>query len=333
VLDRTPYYSTSSGSAYLGDSLDVLRELPVDSVNLVMTSPPFALTFKKEYGNRDQGDYVEWFCRYAAEVRRVLADDGSFVVDLGGAWEKGRPTRSLYHYRLAIAVCDEVGFHLAQDFFWFRPAALPAPAEWVNVRRIRVKDAVNYIFWFSKTEWPKADNRRVLVPYSEDMQRLIKRGYRPKDRPSGHHITPKFNRDQGGAIPGNLLVMGNNDATGHYMAACQEHGMKPHPARYPVGVPSFFINLCTDPGDLVVDPFGGSNATGFAAQTLGRRWITVELNEEYLKGSMFRFTEGDVILPDGRRHRMAGGEMRGAENNPHQPTLFERGVAYSDSNS
>lgn len=287
----SPTYETHRGKAYLGDSLEVMRCLPDSSVNLVMTSPPFALTFKKEYGNKSQADYVSWFVEYAKEMYRLLPEDGSFVLDLGGAWNKGTPTRSLYHYKLAIALCEEVGFHLAQDFFWFRPAALPVPAEWVTVRRIRVKDAVNYVFWFSKTPWPKASNRNVLTPYSDDMNRLIEKGYRAKSRPSGHNITAKFQRDNGGAIPPNLLQMGNNDANGFYMAACKREGVKPHPARFPEGLPAFFINLCTDGEDVVLDPFAGSNMTGYAAEKVGRRWVSIEFNEEYLETSRFRFVQ------------------------------------------
>jgi site-specific DNA-methyltransferase (cytosine-N4-specific) len=256
-----------------------------------MTSPPFALTFKKEYGNKSQADYVSWFVEYAKEMYRLLPEDGSFVLDLGGSWNKGTPTRSLYHYKLAIALCEEVGFHLAQDFFWFRPAALPVPAEWVTVRRIRVKDAVNYVFWFSKTPWPKASNRNVLIPYSDDMTRLIEKGYRAKSRPSGHNITAKFQRDNGGAIPPNLLQMGNNDANGSYMSACKREGVKPHPARFPEGLPAFFINLCTDEGDVVLDPFAGSNMTGYAAEKAGRQWLSIELSKEYLETSRFRFVQ------------------------------------------
>ncbi len=287
----TPAYETSRGHAYMGDSLEVMRCLTESSVNLVMTSPPFALTFKKEYGNKSQADYVSWFVEYAKEMYRLLPEDGSFVLDLGGAWNKGAPTRSLYHYKLAIALCEEVGFHLAQDFFWFRPAALPVPAEWVTVRRIRVKDAVNYVFWFSKTPWPKASNRNVLTPYSDDMTRLIEKGYRAKNRPSGHNITTKFQRDNGGAIPPNLLQMGNNDANGSYMSACKREGVKPHPARFPEGLPAFFINLCTDEGDVVLDPFAGSNMTGYAAEKAGRRWLSIELSKEYLETSRFRFVQ------------------------------------------
>lgn len=326
LATHSPYYSTGRGAAYLGDSLTLMHDLPDDSVNLVVTSPPFALTFKKEYGNVDQRDYVEWFCQYAREIRRILTPDGSFVLDLGGAWNKGSPTRSLYHYRLAIALCDTIGFHLAQDFFWFRPAALPAPAEWVNVQRIRVKDAVNYVFWFSKSERPKADNRRVLVPYSDDMKRLIKKGYRAKLRPSGHNITQKFDRDQGGAIPPNLLAMGNNDASGSYMAATGAAGIKPHPARFPVGVPSFFINLCTEPDDLVLDPFAGSNTTGYAAQVLGRHWLAIEIHEPYLAGSKLRFP-GDLPMTGGQIAATANSPGRLIEDANYQPALFDEAAS------
>lgn len=138
-------------------------------------------------------------------------------MDLGGVWNKGAPIRSLYQYKVVIALCEQTGFHFAQDFYWYNPGALPAPAEWVNVRRIRVKCAVNQVFWLSKTEWPKADNKRVLKPYSRDMLRLIDRGYRPKQRPSGHNITSKFRKNHGGAIPPNLLEFGNNDSNSSYL--------------------------------------------------------------------------------------------------------------------
>lgn len=254
-----------------------------------MTSPPFALHFKKEYGNVDQPDYIPWFCKFAREVKRVLRDDGSFVIDIGGAWERGRPTRSLYQFKLLIALVEELGYHLAQEFFWHNPGKMPAPAEWVTVRRIRVKDSVNCIWWLSKTPFPKADNKRVLVPYSPDMERLIKRGYKAKQRPSGHNITAKWGKDQGGAICSNLFTYGNNDSNGSYLKRCQEAGIKPHPARFPPQLPEFFINFLTDPEDLVLDIFGGSNTTGAVAERTGRKWLVCELNEDYLKGSRFRF--------------------------------------------
>ncbi len=289
-----PLYSTHLGQAILGDSLEVMKEFADASVQLIITSPPFALTFKKEYGNVRAHDYVEWFLPYAREFKRLLRDDGSLVIDIGGAWNKGSPTRSLYQFKLLIALCEEVGLPLAQDFYWYRPAALTVPAEWVAVRRIRVKDAVNCIWWLGKTEWPKANNVRVLRPYSEDMKRLLKRGYRAKRRPSGHILTNKFMRDHGGAIPPNLLTMGNNESNGRYLKACEREGISPHPARFPRGIPDFFINLTTDEGDLVLDPFAGSNVTGEAAELAERRWIAIEIREDYLKGSRLRFEEPEL---------------------------------------
>jgi site-specific DNA-methyltransferase (cytosine-N4-specific) len=283
----------------VGDSLDVMAGVPDDSVNLVVTSPPFPLTFrkKKPYACVGENEFVDWFLPYAERCRRLLKDDGSLVLDLGGVWNKGTPTRSLYQHRLLIALCEQVGFHYAQDFYWYNPGALPAPAEWVNVRRIRVKCAVDVVCWLSKTESPKANNKKVLRSYSRDMLRLIQRGYRAKQRPSGHSITRKFQKNLGGAIPPNLIELGNNDSNSAYLKACAAARLPVHPARFPRGLPEFFIKLCTDPGDTVLDPFAGSNVTGEAAERLGRRWLAIELVEPYVQGSMLRFSSPDTLPP------------------------------------
>jgi len=167
-LPFTPFYSTKIGHAFMGDSLALMRKLPSESINLILTSPPYALHFKKEYGNKSQDEYVRWFMEFANEFHRLLKSDGSLVVDLGGSWQPGRPTRSLYHFELLLSLCKETHFHLAQEFFWYNPAKLPSPAEWVTVRKIRVKDAVNCIWWLSKTPHPKANNQKVLTEYSPD---------------------------------------------------------------------------------------------------------------------------------------------------------------------
>ena len=287
-----PFYATALGSAYLGDSLEVMREIPSDSINLVVTSPPFPLTFqkKKPYGAVRIDEFLSWFLPFADQWKRLLTDDGSLVIDIGGVWNKGVPTRSLYQYHLLIALHEKVGFHFAQDIYWNNPGALPAPAEWVNVRRIRLKCSVNLVWWLSKTPWPRANNRNVLNPYSDDMVRLLQRGYRKTIRPSGHNITAKF-KDRGGSIPSNLIELGNNDSNGGYLKRCREAALPIHPARFPRGLPEFFIRLCTTPGQTVLDPFAGSNVTGEAAERLGRRWIAIEMVKDYLEGSKFRFEQ------------------------------------------
>lgn len=290
-----PAYQTKAGAAFCGDSRTLLKQIPADSVNLVMTSPPFALLRKKEYGNAEQAHYIEWFMGFAEEVKRVLKDDGSFVIDIGGSWNVGHPTRSLYHFKLLVALCEQMGFHLAEEFFWYNPSKLPSPAEWVNVQRIRVKDAVNCIWWLSKTERPKADNRRVLQPYSQAMLDLLENGYKAQKRPSGWDISTKFSTDNGGSIPPNILIIPNTDSNGQYIQRCRDAGMSPHPARFPPDLPRFFVKFLTDQNDIVLDIFGGSNQTGKVAEEEGRQWLTFELDPEYVEASKFRWDQTQFL--------------------------------------
>lgn len=290
----TPVYSTRNGACYLGDSLELLRAMPEESVDLVVTSPPFALLRQKAYGNKDQAEYVDWLCEFGVEVRRVLRETGSFVLDLGGAYQRGVPVRSLYQFRVLLKMCDEVGLFLAEEFFWHNPAKLPSPIEWVNKRKLRVKDSVNTVWWFSKSEWPKADVTKVLAPYSERMKTLLKDPdsfYKPKDRPSGHDISKGFGADNGGAIPSNLLQIPNTESNSSYLRLAKLVGLKGHPARFPAGLPEFFIKFLTTEDDLVVDIFAGSNTTGRVAEQLGRRWIAMELDASYVASSALRFMD------------------------------------------
>jgi site-specific DNA-methyltransferase (cytosine-N4-specific) len=300
ILFRTPH-----GDALVGDSTNVLASMEPESVDLVVTSPPFALLREKEYGNLDQTAYVEWLCGFAPLVKRVLKQTGSYVIDLGGAYRRGVPVRSLYNYRVLLNHVDKQGFFLAEEFFWHNPSKLPSPIEWVNKRKLRAKDSVNTVWWLSKTEWPKADVSKVLAPYSERMKTLLKdadKFYKPKVRPSGHDISAGFAKDNGGAIPPNLLQFPNSESNGNYLRLCKEYEIKPHPARFPRQLPEFFVRLLTDPGDFVMDIFGGSGTTAEVAETLGRRWRTVDVSREYVRSSSFRFmaewgkSEVDALL-------------------------------------
>ena len=301
LLFGRPAYKTTWGAMYQADAAELLKKLPDGSLDLVVTSPPYALHFKKEYGNVDKDGYVEWLRPFGQEIYRALKPKGSFVLNIGGSYNAGVPTRSLYHFKVLLMLCEEVGFHLAQECFWYNPAKLPSPAEWVNVRRMRVKDSVEYVFWLSKEPLPKADNRKVLVEYSPDMKRLLVRGYRAKERPSGHKITNKFT-DKGGSIPSNMIERGNNESNSDYIRLCGERGLKPHPARFPAAVPEFFVKLLTDPDDLVLDPFAGSNMTGSVAERLRRRWLGFELEPKYIETSRLRFPlhRGPVSAPKPR---------------------------------
>jgi site-specific DNA-methyltransferase (cytosine-N4-specific) len=283
-------YKTTNGTMICGDSLNVLPYLIKKGVRakLIMTSPPFALIKKKEYGNEDSEEYIDWFMQFVPHFKQILDPNGSLVIDIGGAWVKGIPVKSTYQYKLLLKLCEN-GFYLAQEFYHYNPAKLPTPAEWVTIRRLRVKDAVNNVWWLVLDPFADADNKRILKPYSESMISLLKNGYKPNLRPSGHDISDKFQKDNGGAIPPNLIEIANTESNSYYMKKCKEEKIKPHPARFPFDLPEFFIKYLTNEGELVIDPFAGSNVTGEASEKLHRKWISIELNYEYIVGSKFRF--------------------------------------------
>lgn len=314
LLPIRPDYATDLGAAYVTDSLNALRQLADGSVNLVLTSPPYSLHFQKHYGNVAKDKYADWFLEFGREIFRVLPSDGSFVLNIGGSYNKGTPTRSLYHFKLLIRLVEEVGFHLAQECFWYNPAKMPMPAEWVTVRKVRIKDAVEYVWWLSKTPWPKASNRKVLRQgLSADMYRLNRRGIRETTRPGGYKIRQSWAEIKSeGAIPANFidspfqddvaesaLIFGNNSANDPYTLRCKEHGVTIHPARFPRQLPEFFIRFLTDEDDIVLDPFAGSNTTGAVAESLDRRWLAFDVVAEYIRGSRFRFDIEDAGAESG----------------------------------
>lgn len=283
----TPSYSTRYGKAYCGDSKDLILAIPSGSIDAIITSPPFALLRKKQYGNESAQDYIEWFLDFAKQFKRVLRPTGSLVIELGGSWQRGKPIRSLYQYELLLKLADI--FCFAQDFYFYNTAKLPTPVEWVSVRRCRLKDAVTPVWWFSKKPNPKADNRRVLYPYGQHMQRLLENGYNDGPRPSEHVISKKWGTDNGGSISPNIIAAANTSSSDNYLRRCREFGFKPHPARFHPALPTFFTRLLTTPGNIVLDPFAGSNVTGRVAEDNNRFWISFESGVSYVKTSALRF--------------------------------------------
>jgi DNA modification methylase len=292
-------YETDLGAMYEG-SIEEFLASPVgktlrNEVQLIFTSPPFPLNRKKKYGNKVGNEYLEWLGGLAKSLGDLLTDDGSLVVELGNAWEQGEPVMSTLALEALLAILKVGEFKLCQQFVVHNPARLPSPAQWVNVERIRIKDAYTNVWWMSRTAKPKADNRRVLTPYSPSMKKLLKRqNYNAGRRPSEHMIgQTSFLTDNGGAIPPNVLTFSNTVSTDEYRAFCRANSLKLHPARMPPELADFFIKFLTDEGDLVVDPFGGSNTTGSAAEALGRQWLAVEPKAEYIAGSKGRFADID----------------------------------------
>ncbi|MDG2228958.1 MAG: site-specific DNA-methyltransferase [Gammaproteobacteria bacterium] len=286
---------TKYGKAIQAEANNYMNQrLPDASVDLIITSPPYALLQPKSYGNKPQDDYLDWFLSFAKNFYRILKPKGSLVIDIGGSWIKGQPSRSLQHIELPILLCRKYGFYLAQEFLWENTNKLPTPAQWVTVKRVRVKDAVNFVWWLSKDPNPKADNKKVLKPYSKAQENLFKMGYNSETRPSQHKISDKFGNKNKGAIPPNVIREYNeptnhfkvpNSIESNYNKYCRKKGYKIHPAKFPPFLPEFFIKMTTDKGDTVYDPFGGSCTTGYMAEKLERNWICTDLDDEFLRGA------------------------------------------------
>lgn len=290
-----PIFKTKLGKLYCGASeklieSNLLAEFE-GQVQLIFTSPPFPLQKKKRYGNKNGQEYLEWLSAFAPLFSKLLKPDGSLVIEIGNAWEAGEPVQSLLPYKSLLSLTEAGEFHLCQEITYNNPARLPSPAQWVTIERIRLKDSTTKIWWLGKNPRPKANNRNVLKPYSKHMKRLLSsKKYNAGVRPSEHRINSKsFLTDNGGAIASNLIEASNTISNLAYQQFCREHNLKGHPARMPREVPEFFIKFLTSPNDLVLDPFAGSNTTGEVAESLGRKWISLEIDNTYALSSISRF--------------------------------------------
>lgn len=263
------------------------------TVQLVFTSPPYPLKRKKKYGNYNGQEYIDWLVGIIGQCKELLVENGSIAIEIGNAWEAGRPVMSTLVLKTLLAIQEELNLHLCQEFIVHNPARIPGPAQWVNIERIRVKDSFTRIWWLSPSERPKADNRNVLQEYSSSMKKLLSTGkYNKGIRPSQHEINgTSFLKNNGGAIPPNVITVANTSSSDPYQIYCKQNGIELHPARMPGSLAEFFINFLTDPGDTVLDPFAGSNTTGCIAENLNRKWISIEANKEYIQGSIARFSE------------------------------------------
>lgn len=321
-MNMSPDFKTGLGELYLGECEKVLTgevgKRLRGKVNLLMTSPPFPLNNKKSYGNKKEEEYRKWFVSLAPLFSDLLAPDGSLVIEIGNAWIPGRPVQSLLPLQclLEFAQHADAGLRLCQESICYNPARLPSPAQWVTIERTRLTDAYTHVWWLSKSDKPKADNQRVLRPYSKSMQQLLARGkFNAGKRPSGHNVSQTgFLADHGGAIAHNLFEMdpmlpgklprlpnafriANTSSSDPFTKACHERNIVPHPARMPPGLVSFFIQFLTEPNDLVLDPFSGSCTTGWVAEQLGRKWLGIEASKKYLPQTQLRFDPELVPLP------------------------------------
>lgn len=307
---------TKLGKYYIGDSgalptSEIWKDLR-GKVQLILTSPPYPLNSKKSYGNLAGEKYKKWLAGFAPVFSEMLTEDGSVVIELGNAWIPERPVQSLLHIEslMEFVKHPDANFRLCQQFVCYNPSRLPSPAQWVTINRIRTTDSYTHVWWMAKTDYPKADNKKVLRPYSKSMKDLLKRqSYNSGRRPSEHHISETgFLTDHGGSIAQNLFEVepmeekrkvrlpnafsfANTNSNDFFHSKCREKNITPHPARMPEGLAAFFVQFLTDPGDIVVDPFAGTNTTGYVAECLNRKWVSIEIKEEYLEQEKIRMQD------------------------------------------
>lgn len=312
-------YSTELGAMYQANVEGFLASPQADvihgKVQLLFTSPPFPLLTQKSYGNKEGKEYLDWLKALAPQFKDLLTPDGSIVIEIGNAWQRGHPVMSTLPLEALMAFKKAGRYKIAQQFICHNTARLPSPVQWVNIERIRVKDSYTHVWWMSPTERPKADNKKVLVPYSKSMLKLIQtKKYNPGLRSSGFKIGEEsFFTNNGGAIPPSVLAYpeteeefvdevfeqmkvpssvlsyANTRVSRQYRDWCLNHDVPAHPAPMQDKLAKFFVSLLTDEGDLVFDPFGGSNTTGAVAESMKRKWIATEPNGEYVIGSKGRF--------------------------------------------
>ena len=302
---KTPcrkYYTTNKGIMYQGDCTEVIsKKLSDKKFDLIFTSPPFPLNRSKEYGNMTGEEYIEWFKTLAKLFSEMLTNTGSIVIELGNVWEKGLPVHSTLPMEALLAFKKEANLFLCEEFIYYNPARLPAPIEWVNKKRIRTKDSFSRIWWMSKIPNPRADNKNVLEEYSDQMKKLIKSGkYNSGTRPSEYVIgNESFSKDNGGAIPSNVLIASNTVSNSPYIRYCKENNYSIHPARMPKEIVEFFVKFLTVENDMVLDPFSGSNTTGYVCESLNRKWIGIVKDKEYIQGSIGYFSSVKMVVKNG----------------------------------
>jgi hypothetical protein len=324
-----------SGVYWIGDSTALLKSSHFRGlqgrINLILTSPPFPLNSKKSYGNLDGERYLRWFSSLAPIFNDLLAPSGSLVIEMGNSWEPGRPVQSMLHLQALMGLAEhkKANLRLIQQFVCYNPSRLPSPAQWVTVKRIRAVDSFTHVWWFAKSDLPKADNRRVLRPYSKAMRALLERkSYNSGRRPSEHVLSKRsFLKRHRGAIAHNFFeaealddgrpvrlpnafAFSNTRSNDYFSRACKAKKITPHPARMPEGLAAFFIKFLTKVDDVVLDPFAGSNTSGYVAARLGRSWIAIDRQQKYVRQSKIRFK--DPLLSDLRawqRTRKARGRV------------------------
>ena len=288
-------FSTELGVALWGSCHDVFGSL-TDSIAVCVTSPPYPLASPRAYGNPNQYEWVDWMTRVLEPIVKRLLPGGSIAVNLSNdVFEPGLPSRSLYREKFVIAMSERLGMHKMDEMVWSNPSKAPGPFQWASKRRMQLNTGYEPVLVFCNDPLNSfADNRRVYQPHSEQHQKLIDSGGERRQRVNSdgaYRIRPgAFANRTPGRIPKNVLSYGHSSAAQRRMRKlARDSGLPVHSASMPLALAMFLVQYLSRPGDLVVDPFGGTMTTAKACEELGRLWLASEIHAEYLMAGRFRF--------------------------------------------
>ena len=283
-------FSTDLGIAILGTCETVFSRIDCP-ITLVITSPPYPLAKARSYGNVSEAQYVDWIVRQLEPIVRNLVPGGSIALNISNDIFLAGGARSLYRERLLLALHDRLGLYKVDELIWHNPSKPPGPVRWASIERTQLNVAWEPIYWL--TNDPRAlrtDNRRVLQAHSERHLKLISQGGEQRHgefSDGAYRVHPgRFGNPTEGKIPRNVLTFGHSCADQRqYKRDARAAGLPAHGAPMPLSLASFLVEFMSRPGDLVVDPFGGSYTTAKAAELLGRRWLSTEIMVQYILGS------------------------------------------------
>lgn len=258
----------SPDTLHLGDCLDVLQTFPNACVDLIVTSPPYADSRRKTYGGIHPDDYVEWFLPIAAQLKRVLKDDGSFALNIKEKVVDGE--RHTYVLELILALKKQ-GWLWTEEYIWHKKNS--TPGKWSN----RFRDAWERCLHFTKQKKFKMYQDAVMIPTGDWAKTRLQR-LSENDR-------VRFNSQTGSGFGKNIAQwIGREKAyPTNVLHLATECGNKSHSAAFPKEFPAWFVKLFTEENDLVLDPFAGSGTTCIAAIELDRRYIGIEKKDEYFQ--------------------------------------------------
>lgn len=267
------------------DALKGMQDLDSDSVDLIFSGIPYPTTLRA--GGVEFDSYTDWLLPFAKEMYRILKPSGSCVIISHNQTKKIIDT---WIYEVVLSLTKDVKFSLLQDFYWVKPNT--PPSGMVSSYK-RCRSIVEMIFWYGKDpDGTKVDTQKVLREYHSHINTLVKiASYQKNIKETTidkNSISPiainkyDLHNDKVGSTPFNAIVGSPISHKDPIYDIMKSSGIE-HPGRHPEFISEFFIKMLTDPGDIVLDPFVGSGATVTAAKKLGRKYIGLDISEDYVK--------------------------------------------------